>query len=382
MEKRNKIDSGRYAYAAGRIRALEASLIGSARLARYYEARTIEDIGRLLVENGYPAAPDPESSLSRGLEQSYALARQISPDAELIDALLLARDFHNLRVMLKSFAVYWPRRQAESLPGSTARTGAPAADNLDRSEREPSEAAEKAGIWPEIHAPVTLEQLEPMLQRPATIEPAVMFRALREQRASDLPPAMAAAAAAATVRYLRTYDISEIDIHLDKVQARLLSQAAERTDNAFFRNFVRLRIDLVNVGLLLRTRFLKSSADYLRCILLPGGSLAPDALAGLYDEPAARIASVLSHSALAPLAGPAEHFAEGGDAIARFSQAQDEVLMRYVRQGKRVLRGPEVVIGYLIAREMEIRTVRIILTCLRNGIPLEKARELARLTYL
>jgi hypothetical protein len=31
---------------------------------------------------------------------------------------------------------------------------------------------------------------------------------------------------------------------------------------------------------------------------------------------------------------------------------------------------------------MEIKTVRVILTCLRNRIPVDKARELARLSYL
>lgn len=385
MYKKKQNDSSRYAYATGRIRALEVKLIGASRLSRYLEAKSAEDIGRMLLENGYPASADPEISLNMELEATYALIRSLSPDPQMIDTLLLARDFHNLKVMLKAFSVYWPRREAGS-PVKAALAIEQIYEGGGRSQAdgniEPEAQQESATLWPAIHGPVTYEQLLPLLQRPATQDPQKLFNALREQKPGDLPPILAKAAAAAAGRYQQTYDISDIDILLDKMLAQAMIDSAQIMDAPFFTEYVQLRFDLVNVGLLMRTRFLRSGVDYLQRILLPGGSVSHAVFTSLYEASSARIIEALAKTRLASLAESIEAFAGGGDAIARFSLATDDLLVKFVQQARFVLRGPEVLLGYLIAREMEIKTVRVILTCLRNRIPVDKARELSRLTYL
>lgn len=385
MYKKMNNDSSRYAYATGRIRALEARLISASRLDRYLESRSAEDVGRLLIENGYPAAADPEISLHQELEATYALIRSLSPNPQMVDTLLLFRDFHNLKVMLKAFSVYWPHRESGS-PVKTALAieqiyeggGHPQAEGVIDLEGQPGQAA----LWPAIHGPVTFEQLMPLLQHPANVDPQILFNALREQKPGDMPPALAKAAATASSRYLQTYDISEIDIQLDKIVAQMISDAARLLDIPFFSDYLQLRFDLINVGLLLRTRFLHSGPDYLQRILLPGGSLSPASLIACYEKSASDINELLVKTRLAPLANAIEGFAGGGNAISQFSLAADDLLVKSIQKARFVLRGPEVLLGYLIAREMEIKTVRIILTCLRNRIPTDKARELARLTYL
>jgi V/A-type H+-transporting ATPase subunit C len=374
-----QIDRTRYAYATARIRAMENGLVNASRLSRYFEARSEEEIARLLVEDGYPAASDPESSLQLGLEAAYEEMRELSPDQSLIDTLLLSRDIHNLKVMLKSLAVYWPRRKPEQISRDAVAAGYSETPVIEQKDNRDESVSV---LWPEIHTPVTLQQLQPLLQQPSTIPPEVMFTALRSQKTAELPPELVAAAAEASGRYLQNYDVSEIDIYLDQTQAIMFSAAAAKVENDFFRDYVSLRSDLANAGMLLRTRFLHSGVDYLARVLLPGGQIPVARLLELYEAPVEDIIAALSTTRLAGLAETVEHFAQGGEAIARFSQAQDEVLIRFVQNAKRILRGPEAIIGYLIAREMEIRTIRIIITCLRNDIPIEKARELARLTYL
>jgi len=385
MDKKKRIDSSQYAYATGRIRALENHLIGSARLGRYLEARSAEDIGRLLTEDGYPPAADPENSLNRELESTYGLIRSLSPDPDMIDALLLAHDFHNLKVMLKALSVYWPRREAGT-PEKTALAIEQLYEggSVPRTEGEPVQepSSDKTTLWPEVHGPVAFDRIQHLVQVPATVEPRKLFEALREQKPKEMPPILADVAARAALRYQQSYDISEIDICVDKTLAQSLADAADRFDSPFFSGYIRMKIDLVNIGLLLRTRFLNSGADYLKRILLPGGSVQLNELTALYDGTASMITEKIGRTKMAALTEPAAHFPEGGDAIARFSLASDDMLIRTVQEAKRVLRGPEVLIGYLVAREMEIKTVRVILTCLRNRIPVDKARELARLSYL
>lgn len=383
MYKSKRIDSSPYAYATGRIRALETRLVSAGRLGRFLEARSVEDIGRLLVENGYPAASDPEQSLNLELTATYELIHKLSPDPQLVDTLMLARDFHNLRVMLKALSVYWPRREASPVREALVIEQIYEGGGHPQAENVPEQAAPaESDLWPMIHGPVTWEQVMPMVQIPSTVDPQSLFHSLRERKPSDMPPLLARTAAQAAARYQQTYDISEIDILIDKALARSMSDAAETVGVPFFTGFIRLRIDLINLGMLLRTRFLKSGEEYLKRILLPGGGWKPAEIAALYGESASVLTEALNRQGLVSVAEAAEHFADGGDAIARFSQASDDHLIRYVQRGKQVLRGPEVLMGYLIAREMEIKTIRVILTCLRNHIPVEKARDLARLAYL
>ena len=385
MSTKRPIDTKLYAYATGRIRALETHLIEPARLSRFLEARSIDDVGRLLVENGYPVAPNPETSLNEGLASAYRLARDLCKDPPIIDSFLLAHDFHNLKVFLKALSVYWPRRDSTTTPVKEAIAieqvyeagGRPAIEGIDL-----DTTAEPSVVWPAVHGPVSFDYLQHLTRSPSTVEPAKLFAALRDQKPGDLPPEIAKAASAAAKRYLRTYDISEIDISLDKALSVLTAQIADEFDSPFFAGFVQLRTDLINVGILLRTRLLKSGADYLKRILLTGGMLSMETITSLYGETDSAIADFLSRTSLSRIAEAAAAFGEGGESVARFNLQSDDMLIQYVRKAKMVLRGPEVIIGYLIAREMEVKTIRVILTCLRNRIPLDKARELARLTYI
>jgi V/A-type H+/Na+-transporting ATPase subunit C len=377
--------NSRYAYSAGRIRALENHLARPARLARYFEARNTEDISRLLLEDGYPAAPDPEASLELETTSAFELVRSLAPDPALVDILILSRDFHNLKVMLKAFSVYWPRRDnispvkaALEIENMYESGGRPKTDD----ETEPDQLRGQKALWPAIHGPVTFEHLAHLLQKPSLVDPRKLFDALYGQNAGGIPPELADAASAAARKYQQTYDISEIDNSLDKSLARIMGDSARAMNIPFFTDYLSLKTDLMNVGMLLRTRFLHSGADYLKRALLPGGKLPPAGLAARYDDSDEDIAAFLSGTRLAPAAEAAAAFSGGGDAISKFSLAQDDLVVTYVRKSQRVLRGPEILIGYLVAREMDIRTIRIILTCLRNGIPSDKARELARLTYL
>jgi len=240
----------------------------------------------------------------------------------------------------------------------------------------------RPALWPAIHAVISYESLLPLLLKPSTVNPHILFEALRQQKQGDVPADLIRAASLAARRYQRTCEVSEIDNVLDKELARVMNEAARNLGVPFLIDFLNLKTDLVNMGLLLRTRFLQNGAEYLKQVLLPGGNLPPSELAGCYDQPAESIASLAVQYKLAPLAKAIREYANGGDAIGRFSLAAEDMQVAFARKARFVLRGPEVVLGFLIAREMEIKTVRIILTCIRNRIPVERARALARLTYI
>src|SRR5690554_6189791 len=96
-----------YGYLSGRIRAMELQLLDSTRYNRLYEARSVEDVMRVLSESGYPQGGAPEDALAREQELVYRLMRDQMPENEYVDTLLLLHDFHNIKVILKFLSPWW-----------------------------------------------------------------------------------------------------------------------------------------------------------------------------------------------------------------------------------------------------------------------------------
>jgi V/A-type H+/Na+-transporting ATPase subunit C len=70
-----------------------------------------------------------------------------------------------------------------------------------------------------------------------------------------------------------------------------------------------------------------------------------------------------------------------GRGISWLEKQLDDRFMAYVRRGRYVAMGLEALVGHLVARETEIRNVRIILTGKVNRIPHEDILERLRVGY-
>lgn len=359
MRSNKTVPINRYLYADGRIRALEIQMFDSVRLSRLYDAHAIEDVNRLLSESGYPMAADPETRLIRETEAVYQLMFDLFPEKSYIEAFMIFHDFHNLKVILKNLTPAWPRIQN-------------------------SDAAAQDEDLPESAGPFSLvgpALLDPSFQHPSMVDPHVLFLAIRDRQPGQVPTWLYSAAVQSVRLYQQTYDISDIDLVLDRLAYKSVLEKASRLKNSFFSNYLQLRADLTNLGLLLRTRYLRSGLNYLEQALLPGGTIAPDRITELYQGTNDQIKQAYAGTPFAELAEMAEEYGQRGSA-GRFSLLADNLIIEHIRQARMLWRGPEILLAYLIAREMEIKNVRIVLTCLRNGLPASQARELNRNNYL
>jgi len=362
MNNRQTVKIDRYNYASGRIRALEVQLMDAGQTNRLYEARTVEDIGRVMADCGYPSAADPETALTREMVSVYQLMQNLFPDQDFVDALIQFHDFHNLKVILKSLIPAWPRQTAAAV------------------QPIPPAGAQEADL-PESSSLASAAALESLFLKPALVDSNLLFQAVRDRRRDLVPAWIYDEAVQVSRRYLATYDVSEIDMGLDQAASRKAVEYAQRLQFPFFTQYLARRFDLINLGLLLRTRFLHSGTTTLRQQLLTGGTLPAGQIADLYDAPASQILAFLQDKPYAVLSQLVESFGAPGTA-ARFGLLADNLLIDLIRSARWALRGPDVLLAYLIAREMEIKNIRIALTCLRNGLPAAQARELARDSYL
>lgn len=343
------VKSDRYGYATGRIRAMENHLLDADRLNRLLDARSLEDVSRILQESGYPGG-DPETSLRLELAALFTLQRQLLPEPRLLDVFLLFHDCHNLKVCLKYLAANWLSQPAPE-------SGAP------------------PGQLPESPPSLLYSAVEPLMLQPALVQPDLLFRAIRDRQPELVLPWLYQLALAAVAAWQSRYDLADLDILIDRTAYQLAIQSAAPLACPFLTDYLRLRIDLVNLEILLRSQPLRQDEAYLQQTLLSGGSLAIPLLLEWYALPRDQLAVRLTATPFASLAPVIVSYGQHL-ATVRFGRLADQLILRHLAKARQVLRGPEVPLAYLLNRSLEIRTVRMVLAGLRHGWSSARIREL------
>jgi len=327
-------DETKYIYSVARTRVLETRLLDRAVLERMVEAESAEEVFRILNETAYSEtlglARDPsqfEEVLSAELRKTYEYVRGFSPDPAVLDVLSLRYDLHNLKVLLK-----------EKYTGKEAAAGAFAGGgSLD---------IKKA-------------------------RSAVLSGELR-----SLPEDYARIASAAAAAVEETGDPQMIDLVVDGETFRLGLEIARSSGFDLLVEIWTVFIDVTNIKTLIRVNKLGKDRAFLKRCLIPGGSLKSERLLTLHGEPPSVVAEALRFTRY-------WRFAEGGLGEGfRFERMADNFVMGLLRTSKRKAFGPEPVIAYVLAKETEIRNLRIILTGKINGLPNEAIRERLRDAYV
>lgn len=354
--KRTAVDPDDYGYATGRIRALEASLMTASDMSRIFEARQPEDISRAIQDKGY-ASGDVEDALRARHSETYEIMRQIIPDTDFIEALLLFNDCHNLKVVLKYLSVWWTDKSTD---------------------------ADNEAVLPESDSSLTWHGLDNLLRTPSLVDPSKLFRAVRDRKPDLIPEWLYLLAGKGAEIWLKTYDTGNVDMLIDKAAWERAGSIADALGNSFFSGYMSLRQKLLGIEILLRCRALRTGKEYLQKALPPVENDVVLKLIDAYDLDSDNIQIVAEQLGLGKSFAGVEQtrvlkeYGEPGTAAA-YNRIADEILIDWLKSASNVLRGPEVPVAYLLRRELEIKNIRIALTCLRNGIPPSQARDLARL---
>ena len=102
-----------YLVISARVKALETRLLTRERLEQLLDARTGEEMGKLLQEWGYPQldAAHPEAmdaALSAVREATLADLAEGIPDTRYLELFKIKYDYHNAKVLLKAEAMGVP----------------------------------------------------------------------------------------------------------------------------------------------------------------------------------------------------------------------------------------------------------------------------------
>ncbi len=322
-----------YAYAVGRIRALETRLLTRERVNRMAEADNIDEFLRLLGETQYAeflskvSSPwEYETILGEEMEGVVKLMGDLSRDPALTDIFRLRYDFHNLKVALK----------------------------------------ENYGGEPMDSAYITL----------GTIPVERVRESVREKEgAVVLPSHLRAALASVTGVFPETPDPKWIDIIVDREMFRTFVSIVKREGCLSLYGLLQGEIDLINILSLFRIRWANGEKSFFQEALLEDGTISTDFMSSLFGENLDAIPARLSHTPYVLMVTEGLAHLQTQESFLLFEKMREAFLFNYIRRADLIAFGIEPLIAYFYKKESEIRTIRTIFVGLLNNVPAETLEE-------
>ena len=318
-----------YTYAVARIRALEVALFSNSTIDQLIACQNYKQCLQFLEEKGWgdsETSGDAEAMLTREEEKIWELVRELSVDMENFDVLSYSKLFHNLKAAIKEVCTGEKNRhiyyEDVSIPGDAMR---------------------------EI---------------------------VSEKDFGKLPAYMQHAAAEAYESLLHTGDGQLCDCIIDRAALDAIYEAGKESDAAIIRDYAESTVGVADIKIAVRSQKTAKSIDFMKRAMAECESVNVDQL---------------SKAALAGMDAIRDYllgtaYAEGADALAEspsaFERWCDNRMIETLKSQKYETFSVGPLLGYLIARENEIKTVRIILTGKQNGFTDDAIRERIREMYV
>ena len=123
----------------------------------------------------------------------------------------------------------------------------------------------------------------------------------------------------------------------------------------------------------------RSDPARIKSVCVEGGEVSADTVISLYSGSSEEIKSAF-RAACGELTDFADNYGSGHTAL-EFGKAIDDHIITMLSKTKFILFGPEIILAYLISKEMQAKNLNIALTCIRNKVPPSLAAEMMRNTF-
>lgn len=334
MSKTKKLKENDFLSISARVRVLETKLLTAERMERMIDAKDAADAAKVLGECGYPDLPEvTNSALDAMLAQAQAalfedMGKAVGNDA-LIDVFRCKYDYHNAKTLVK----------AEAL-------------KLDQ---------------------------DRLLLGGGRYAPAVLAEDYRREDLRAYADTFREAIGQAREVLGSSGDPQQADIILDRAYFKELAALAKASGSKFLEGYVTTLIDGANLRAAVRAARLDKAGEFLRAVLVEGGSVPPDAIARVKGTELGKVFKDTAFRAAAE-AGAALAVPNGG-ALTDFERMCDDTVMAYLAKARMIPFGEQPVVAYLYAREAEATAIRIILTGRMAGIDGATIRQRLRRAY-
>lgn len=321
--------SEQYTYAVARIRALEVSLFSDSVIEQLMACPTYEQCLQFLTEKGWGDSQeslDGETMLKREEEKTWEILNSMSIPMDVFDVLFYPKLFHNLKAAIKQICT---------------------------EKDAPNVFYEDAGISGEE-----------------------MMDIVRNKDFGKLPENMQEAAREAYDTLLHTRDGQLCDVIIDQATLKAIYEAGQEAKEEIIKNYAESTVAIANIKIAVRAQKTGKSLEFMKrsmaeCKDINVELLSKAALAGMD--------AICEYLAGTSYAGGADALKESPSAFERWC---DNRMIETIKPQKYNSFSVGPLVAYELARENEIKTVRIILTGKQNGFSDEAIRERVREMYV
>jgi V/A-type H+-transporting ATPase subunit C len=198
------------------------------------------------------------------------------------------------------------------------------------------------------------------------VSPEIFEQVFEEENYELFPDYMQQAIERAVLAYYQNNkDICQIDYAIDCFQAEYNLKKAHQLKSIFLLGLFKIQIDLTNIRMMLRLKYTESER---RNVFLKGGFIELERLKRGVDigyESHGQLFFVLPYHRV--VESGANYLMSDKSFLTAERQCA-EFLTGYLMTTIQITAGPQPIIAYLLMKENEIRTVRLILTAKKNSL--------------
>lgn len=207
------------------------------------------------------------------------------------------------------------------------------------------------------------------------ISGAQMKHIIQEKDYFALPDHMMKVAEEAVEVMLHTKDGQLCDSIVDQGALSAMETAAIASKDSFLVDYVKSLVAVSNIRIAIRAAKSGRNKEFLDRALVPTDAIN---VSGLKNAAISGVDNIYEFLTSEGFEEAAEAARESNSAFERWC---DNHIIETIKTQKYAAEGPGPVIAYLLARENEIKTVRIILTCKQNKVNNEDIKERVREMY-
>ena len=320
----------KYTYAVARIRALEVSLLTNAVIEQLLACKSAEQALQLLVEKGWgdltAGTLDADEVLNKEEEKMWQTIREVAPDMHVFDVLSLPKLYHNLKAAIKEVC---------------------------------TEVENKNIFYDDCEIPGE-----------------EMFALVQNKEFDKLPGNMPAPAREAFDTLLHTRDGQLCDLIIDHATLEAMLEAGKKSGEKIIEEYAQTAVAIADIKIAVRSQKTGKNAEFMKKAMVNCSEINVDQLTQAALAGAEEIAQYLEGTS----------YREGADALrispSAFERWCDNKMTDSMRSQKYESFSVGPLLAYLLARQNEIKTVRIILTGKQNEFPDEAIRERIREMYV
>ena len=317
-----------YIYAVARIRSKELALLSKADIEQLMNCKSEKEALRFLLDKGWgrEGTETADEILAAERKKTWELLREMVDDMSVFNVFLCGNDFHNLKAAIK-----------QAYKGT---------------------------------------EIPNMFYSDCTVDPEIIKKAISEQDFSLLPDYMREVAKEAYEIQLHTGDSQLCDVIIDKAALEKIYHEGKNTKNELLEQYVELKVAQADINIAIRSVKTGKDKEFLRRALAGCESLDIEKLIDSASLGIEAIYEYLSHTVYSDAVSALKQ------SFQAFERWCDNRIIEYIKPQKYNPFTLSPLAAYLLARENEIKTVRILLSGKRNDIADNVIRERLRDMYV